>query len=179
VPMSGPGDLPVRRVGFRTGTDEELAALHAVESPIAAERGSNRMPQTIHSYVAFARNLPSQFDDHAWLVETSDGTPIASGFCWSNSAGDQRVMECDLFVRRDRRRQGIGSRLLATICDETMKEARSLLTWSTFDTVPAADTFSRRLGARAARVNRTSELVLADRFGTMVGEWTRFWGSEP
>src|SRR6266511_4676500 len=95
-------------------------ALHAVEAPIEAERGSNRMPQPVESYIAFARKLPSQFDDHAWLVEASDGRSVAAGFCWSNSAGDRRVMECDVFVRRDHRRQGIGSRLLATICEETV-----------------------------------------------------------
>lgn len=163
----------VRRVGFRDGSDEELMALHAVEAPIAAECGSSRMPQPVESYIAFARNLPSQFDDHAWVVHTPKGTPIACGFCWSNSAGDHRVMECDLLVRRDRRRQGIGSRLLAAICDETVNDGRSLLTWSTFDAVPAGDAFSRRVGARVARVNRTSELVLADVDWTMVENWKR------
>src|SRR5215211_3175902 len=114
-------------------------ALHAVEAPIEAERGSNRVPQPVESYIAFARKLPSQFDDHAWLVEATDGRSVAAGFCWSNSAGDPRVMECDVFVRRGRRRQGIGSRLLATICNETLKEGRALLTWSTFDAVLAGE----------------------------------------
>ena len=82
-------------------------------------------------------------------------------------------MECDLFVRRDHRRQGIGSRLFATICDETVNDGRSLLTWSTFDAVPAGDGLSRRVGARVARVNRTSELVLGDVDWTMIESWTR------
>lgn len=173
MPMTASAGFHVRRVGFGKGTDEELAALHAVEAPVAAERGSNRMPQPAESYIAFAHNLPSQFNDHACLVETSYGTPVASGFCWSNSVGDQRVMECDLFVRRDHRRRGIGSRLLATICNETVDEGRSLLTWSTFGTVPAGDAFSRRAGGRIGRVNRTSELVLADVDWTMIKSWAR------
>ena len=163
--------MQIRRVGFRAGSDEELKALHAVEAPIEAERGSNRMPQSLESYVAFARNLPSQFNDHAWLVQTSDGTAIAAGYCWSNSAGDERVMECDVLVRRDRRREGIGSRLMALICEETVTERRSLLTWSTFDAVPAADAFCRRLGAHIARVNRESELALSDVDWAMVERW--------
>ena len=96
-------DVSIRRVGFRSGTDAELTALHDVETPVAAELRWNRMPQPIDSYIAFARNLPSQFDDHAWLAEDADGTPIGCGFCWSNSAGDLRVMECDVSVRDDRR----------------------------------------------------------------------------
>ncbi len=166
-------DVDLRRVGFRTGTDAELTALHAVEAPIQAERGSDRMPQPVESYIALARNLPSQFDDHAWLAETADGTPVASGFCWSDAAGDPRVMECDLFVRSDRRQEGIGSQLFARICDETANEGRSLLTWSTFDAVPAGDAFSRQLGARVARVNRTSELRLADVDWPMIENWGR------
>ena len=163
--------MQIRRVGFRAGTDEELKALRAVEAPIEAERGSNRMPQSLESYVAFARSLPSQFNDHAWLVQTSGGTPIAAGYCWSNSAGDERVMECDVLVRRDRRREGIGSRLMALICEETVTEGRSLVTWSTFDAVPAAAAFSRGLGVHVARVNRESELALSDVDWAMVERW--------
>jgi mycothiol synthase len=171
--MSRTADFRVRRVGFRAGTDEELMALHAVEAPIEAERRPDRIAQPVESYIAFARKLPSQFDDHAWLVEASDGRPVACGFCWSNSARDPRVMECDVLVRCDRRRHGIGSRLLATICNETVNDGRTLLTWSIFDAVPAGEAFSRRVGASVARVNRASELVLADVDWTMIANWTR------
>ena len=166
-------DFRLRRVGFRAGTEKELTALHAVEAPIEAERRPDRVPQPVESYIAFARKLPSHFHDHAWLVEHRDGTPVASGFCWSNSAGDPRVMECDLLVRRDCRRERIGSRLLAAICDVTVNEGQSLLTWSTFDAVPAGDAFSRRVGAHVARVNRTSELELAAVDWTMIADWAR------
>lgn len=172
VRVSDQVNFQFRRVQFRAGTDRELQALHAVEAPIEAERGSNRMPQPLDSYMAFARNLPSQFSDHAWLVETSDDTPIAVGYCWSNAAGDERIMECDVLVRRDRRREGIGTRLMALICEETASAGRSLLTWSTFDPVPAGDAFSQSLAAHVARVNRTSELLLSDVDWTMVERWT-------
>lgn len=170
--MSQHVDLDIRNVGFRTGTDEELMALHAVEAPIARERGSNRMPQPIESYIAYARNLPSPFSDHAWLAQTSDGAPIAAGFCWSNSAGDHRVMECDVLVRQDRRREAIGCRLMAVICEVTASEGRSLLTWSTFDAVPAGDAFSRRLRARVGRVSRTSELTISKVNSTTLERWS-------
>jgi GNAT superfamily N-acetyltransferase len=129
------------------------------------------MPQPLESYIAYARNLPNQFDDHAWLAESRPGTPIAAAYCWSNSAGDERVMECDVLVTRGRRRDGIGSRLMALICDETIEEGRSLLTWSTFDTVPAAEYFSRAVGGQVARVNRTSELALPSVDWAMVERW--------
>jgi GNAT superfamily N-acetyltransferase len=163
----------LRRIGFRTGTDAELTALHAVEAPVAAEQGSNRMPRRVESYIASARNLPSLFNDHAWLADTADGTPVASGFCWSNAAGDGRVMECDVLVRRDRRREGIGSQLFARIYAATAAEGRFVLTWSTFAAVPAGDAFSRRLGARVARVNRTGELCLAEVDWPMIEDWAR------
>lgn len=169
--MGVPQGSTLRRVGFRAGTTGELTALHAVEAPIEAERGSNRMPQDLASYIAFARNLPSQFEDHAWLVEAPDATPIAAGYCWCNVAGDQRVMECDLLVHRDHRRQGIGSRLLRAICETTAEVGRSVLTWSTFDAAPAGEAFSRQVGGRAARVNRTSELLLEDVDWPMVASW--------
>lgn len=164
--------LPMHRVGFRSGTHAELAALHAVEAPIQAERGSARMQQQLDAYVSFARNLPSQFGDHAWLVE-GDDTPITCGYCWSNSAGDPRVMDCDVLVRRDHRRQGLGSRLLRAICIEAAGDGRRLLTWSTYGAASPGDAFSHRAGGRVARVNRTSELALSDVDWTMIENWTR------
>jgi GNAT superfamily N-acetyltransferase len=166
-------NISIRRVGFRSGTDAELTALHDVETPVAAELRSNRMPQPIDSYIAFARNLPSQFNHHAWLAEQADGTPVACGFCWSNSAGDQRVMECDISVRPDKRPEGIGSQLFAQIYATTVAEGRSLLTWVTFDGVPAGEEFSRGLGAQPARANRMSEFRLADVDWAMIDEWAK------
>jgi mycothiol synthase len=171
--MSAPAEFRPRPVGFRAGTEEELTALHAVEIPVAAERGSSRMPEPVQSYIAFARALPVHFSDHAWLVDAADGTPAGAGFCWWNSAGDPRVTECDVLVRQDQRRQHAGTRLLAEIVAEAVRAGRSLLTWSTFDEVPAGEAFSRQLGARVARVNRTSELALADADWPMIAGWTR------
>src|SRR5262249_52275216 len=85
--------IRVRRGGFRRGTDEELAAMHLVESEIEAERRPGRPAQPLESYIAFARDLPSQFDDHTWLATASDDTPVGCSACWSDAAGDPRVMQ--------------------------------------------------------------------------------------
>src|SRR5262249_11471070 len=146
--MNASSGVRIRKVGFRDGTDAELSALHAVEVPVETERGSDRMPRTLDSYMAFARNLPSQFSDHSWLAEAPEGMPVAIGYCWYNSAGDDtRGMECDVLVLPEHRRHRIGSELLAVICAQTLREDRPLLTWSTFDRVPAGEAFSRRVGA--------------------------------
>jgi RimJ/RimL family protein N-acetyltransferase len=82
-------------------------------------------------------------------------------------------MECDISVRRDHRREGIGARLFEVICATTADEGRSLLTWATDDAVPAGEEFSLRFGAQRARVNRASELRLADADWPMIHEWTQ------
>lgn len=166
-----PDGLHARRVGFRSGTDAELTALHTVESQVEVERRPDRVPQPLDSYLAFARSLPAQFHDHTWVVNDAAGTPVATAACWSNDAGDARVMECDLHVLRSHRRLGIGSRLLALIREVTEAEGRSVLWWSTFDAVPAGEAFSRHLGGRAGRVNRTSELRMAEVDWSMVHRW--------
>jgi mycothiol synthase len=165
-------EITVRRVGFRDGTDEELTALWTVEAPIEAERRPDVAPQPLESYMAFARSLPSRFQDHTWVVEAAHGEPVASGACWWNEAGDERVMECDVFVRRDHRRRRIGWQLLTTITVTTLDVGRPILTWSTFGAVPGGDAFSRAVGAVPARVNRTSELRLDEVDWAMVEAWT-------
>ena len=153
-------DLDVHAVGFRRGTDRELAAQHLVEAEIESERHPGSGHQPLESYVAFARSLPSQFDDHTWIAVESDGTPAGSAACWSNAAGDPRIMQGYLYVRRPWRRRGLGWRLLDAVVEEAFTEGRSTLLWSSYDTIPAGEGFSRRAGGRVGRVNRTSELVL-------------------
>jgi RimJ/RimL family protein N-acetyltransferase len=171
VQNTSPG-ITVRRVGFRSGTDEELTALWTVEAPIEAERRPDVAPQPLESHIAFARNLPSRFQDHTWIAEAADGEPVATCACWWNTAGDDRVMECDVFVRRDHRRQRAGWQLVTAIADTTLDVGRSILTWSTFDAAPAGEAFSRSVGAAPGRINRTSELRLEEIDWETVEAWT-------
>jgi GNAT superfamily N-acetyltransferase len=163
--------VAVRRVGFRFGHDAELAAMHLVESEIDAERRPGALPQPLESYIAFARHLPTQFDDHTWLAETSQGMPVGCSACWSNSAGDPAVMECYVYVRMPWRRRGVGRRLTRPVIDTAEAEGRSSLVWNTFDSVPAGEAFALRLGARAARVNRTSGLSMSDVDWDLMQSW--------
>jgi mycothiol synthase len=171
VERRAPG-ITVRRVGFRNGTERELTALWTVEAPIEAERRPDVAPQPLESYIGFARRLPSRFKDHTWVAETAAGEPVASCACWWNEAGDERVVECDVLVRRDHRRQRIGWQLLTTITATTLEVGRPILTWSTFDAVPGGEALSRAVGAVPARVNRTSELRLDEVDWDMVAAWT-------
>ncbi len=171
--MSEAVEYQIRRVKFRDGDEDVLRALHSVEAPVAAEQGSNRMPQSVDAYIAFARNLPSRYDVHSWLVEDAEDAPVAVGYCWSDAAGDKRRMYCDVLVSRDRRRRGLAKLLLTVICEQAIAESRPLLTWETFDAVPAGEAFSQSVGGRAARVSRKSELRLANLDWSLVAKWAR------
>jgi mycothiol synthase len=165
------GGVAVRRVGFRSGGDAELAKMHLIESEIEAERRPGASSQPLESYIAFAHHLPSQFDDHTWLAQTGDGTPIGCSACWSNSAGDPTVMECYVYVRRPWRRRGIAWQLTRPIIGTAEAEGRSSLVANTFDSVLAGSAFALRLGAQAARVNRTSELRMSEVNWDLVRSW--------
>lgn len=171
--MGDPGqEVHVRRVGFRLGSDEELAAQHLVESEIEAERRPGSAAQPLASYCAFARSLPSQFVDHTWLAEDAQGTPAACAACWSNSAGDPGVMEGYIYVRRAWREMGIGWRLAGVVVNEALSEGRRILVWSTYDSIPAGAAFSHRLGGAVGRVNRNSELLLEDVDWAQLRTWS-------
>ena len=164
-------DVGIRRVGFRLGTDTELAAMHMVESEIESERWPGNAPQPLDWYMRFARSLPSQFDDHTWLAEDQDGAPIGCAACWSNSDGDPAVMESYVYVRKPWRNQGVGWKLAAAIVNEARAEARKSLLWATYSSIAAGEAFSRRLGATPTRINRTSDLRMADVDWEMVRSW--------
>ena len=164
-------DMRIRRVGFRFGTDAELTAMHLIESEIESERSPGKATQPLESYMAFARSLPSQFDDHTWLAEDENGAPLACAACWSNSAGDPTAMKCYVYVRKPWRNQGAGLKLAEAVLNEAHAEGRSSLLWTTSGSVPAGEAFSRRLGATPARINRTSELRMPDLDWEMVRSW--------
>jgi GNAT superfamily N-acetyltransferase len=127
--------------------------------------------QPLESYRAFARSLPSQFDDHTWVAEEHDGTPVGCAACWSNAAGDPQVMEGYVYVRAPWRRHRVGWRLARAVVDEALSEGRSKLVWSTYDAIPAGEAFSSRVAAKVGRVNRTSELVLGHVAWKRVRSW--------
>lgn len=167
----GSPEFAIRRVGFRSGTDAELAAQHLVETEIESERHPGAVRQPLESYVAFARSLPGQFEDHTWVAQEADGTPVGCAACWSNAAGDPTTMEGYVYVRRPWRRRSVGWRLLRAVVEETLAEGRSTLTWSTYDSLAGGEAFSRRIGARIGRVNRNSELLLAEVDWERVDAW--------
>ena len=145
--------------------------MHLVESEIESERHPGSAGQPLQSYIAFARSLPSQFGDHTWVAQRTDGTPVGCAACWSNAAGDAQVMESYVYVRPPWRRHGVGSSLARAVAQETLAEERATLVWSTYDTVPAGDAFSRHMGGQIGRVNRNSELLLGEVDWDLVESW--------
>ncbi len=67
-------------------------------------------------------------------------------------------------------REPVGSSLVRSL-EQAVQDARQTLVWATYDSVPAGEAFSRRVGARVVRVNRTSELRLSSVDWEMVRSW--------
>lgn len=78
-----------------------------------------------------------------------------------------------MYVRRPWRRQRIGWELARPILDVAAQKDTTILIWNTYDTIPAGAAFAERLGGRAGRVNRMSELQLAHVDWDMVESWMR------
>lgn len=170
--MAGlPHGWTVRSTGYRGASDADLAALHTVETEVDLERRPDRAPQPLGSYIGFARSFPAYFTDWTWLVESAEREPAATAACWYREGDDPQVLECDVMVRRPWRRRGIGTHLVGLVGDVARAEERRIVVAGTHDTVPAGEAFVRRFGARAGRVNRTSELRLADVDWSMVARW--------
>jgi GNAT superfamily N-acetyltransferase len=80
-------------------------------------------------------------------------------------------MQGYVYVRRPWRRRKVGLHLGRAVVEEAASSGLSTLLWSTYDTIPAGEGFSRRVGGRVGRVNRTSELVLDDVDWDQVESW--------
>lgn len=104
-----------------------------------------------------------------WMAETAEGEIIAHAQVGFGLTGDNpHLGGAGIYVRPDRRRQGLGTALLEKILAETRARGRTLLTFGTASQVPAGEAFISRTGAEMAMEMRINRLDLSGLDPTLV-----------
>ncbi len=150
------GEPVIRGYDFYAAETATLKALYAFFIAADLEFWPDREPIAFNEERLRERSPFRERQD--WRVEEGAGDIIAHGHAGFGVTGDNpHVGNGSIYVRPDRRRRGIGTKLLAEIVAETRRRGRTLLTLETASQVPAGDAFVARTGAEMAfeaRINR-------------------------
>lgn len=156
--------MPTRleQIDIRQATDAQLAALNALTNAMRLERFSDDPPIALDEDMRRWRNIPDVIKVAEWLV-WDGGALIAEGHTeFLLTEENRHLLEFNIFVRPERRRQGIATDLLAQIAGHAEREGRPVLHSFTFGNVPSGEAFMRRIGAEVGLEIHTNQLDLAD-----------------
>ena len=155
-------------------TDEELALGALLFNTIEAEVWPEDPVTPVDHAIAEARAVPSRTTRtcfRAW----ADGILVGSVETAIDPEHDDNpdVLDCQIIVRSDHRRQGVGTMLLGHVSEFARAHARTRLVGRTYSRVPAGERFARRVGAIQKGESHTNHLPMSEVDRALLASWVR------
>ncbi|HUS60905.1 MAG TPA: GNAT family N-acetyltransferase [Acidimicrobiales bacterium] len=167
-----PGGFQMDEIDLRTADDDLLAELNDFNNRVVAEIRPDDPPTPVEQAIAAVRNLPDFVDVAVFAARDASGGLVAIGQGVVGRTGEnEHLIQVNIEVTPDARRQGIGTALLARLAEVAEKEGRRLVLGSTNGRVPAGDAFAQRVGAEAGLADHVNRLVIADLDRTLIRRW--------
>lgn len=127
------------------------------------------LPERLRNY--WSTDSP-KFTTTRWLAWEGESLIGIASYATSNTEANQQLADLwFLGVQKDRRRQGIGSRLLSIAAEKAESDGRNLLTFGTSELIPAGEAFVKSLVARHVYTHVDRKLNLEDADGQKLRRW--------
>ncbi|HEY3246863.1 MAG TPA: GNAT family N-acetyltransferase [bacterium] len=154
--------MRIEQLDIGKATDAQLTALNALTNETRLERFPDDPPVPLQEDMRRWRNIPPVITVGEWLA-WDDGALVAEAHTeYLRTEENKHLLEFMIFVTKDRRRQGIGTKLLAEIARYAAAENRPTLFSFTFGSVPSGDAFMQRIGAEVGLETHTNQLDMKD-----------------
>lgn len=167
-------DWAVQRVDVTSATDDELRPLHDLWVEEEAERYPGDPEPPVDESLDYLRNSSSRFMQLTHWTGQSPGSDDAAGWIElrmrQEDEANPHLCGVELFVRAAHRRQGLGSRLLATALDAAIATGRTTVTARTQWDGPY-EPFLTRLGLDRRYRERYSRLHLDEVDAGLLTSW--------
>src|SRR5437879_715017 len=165
--------VEIREFDPETAGERDYAAMNAHHNHMRAESWPEDPPTGLEETVRNLRNIPPFVDVRFWTAWDEDGSAVvATASCAIlRTEENQHLAEFGISVSPERRRGGLGRRLLAPIAEVARAEKRRLLLTGTDSKVPAGAAFMERLGAHVGLTNVTNQLDLRELDRELLREW--------
>jgi GNAT superfamily N-acetyltransferase len=152
-------------------TDRQFSSVTDLNNVINAEANADDPPSTVEDTRVRLQNIPALYAFQAWA--SWDGARVvamANAFV-PRMETNQHVVQFDISVLPEYRRQGLATAFLSEIAKVAERESRRLLISNSNSTVPAGGKFMEALGATVGLSQRRSDLLKADVDRDLVRSW--------
>ena len=165
--------IAIEPFNFAHASDAEYEALNRYFNRAQAETLPDDPPTPLEETVAQMRNVPPFVSVEAWAGWNPEKTEIVASSVVSflKTEENTHLVQFNLGVDQEHRRQGLGRALLGCCADAARREGRRLMITDTNERVPAGAAFMQRLGAERGMQMHTNQLVLAELDSALIQQW--------
>lgn len=161
----------IRTFDVKGAARRELAAVHGLANRLRAEAWPEDPPRALADWERKLRSVPPYWSVHRWVAWAGDEAVGSAAAYLYTTPHNRHIVDADVAVHPDRRRQGIGKELLARVVSLAETEGKTLLIFGTDSAIPAGQAFMERLEARVGIVSRTNQLDLSRLDPALMRAW--------
>ena len=156
-------------------SDDQIAERVAFQALVGQELMPDDPPPDLAQAIAAEREMPARMRRRTFRARDADGTLVGVGSCGIDPDHDDNpdILDIRIHVLPHRRRDGIGSRLLAELVDVAVAENRPRLQFMTFDHVPAGAFTATAVGAAAKLAEHINHLPIDAVDRGLLERWLR------
>lgn len=154
-------------------SEQKLRLIYSFYKRLLAEREPGKAPSSYEAFVANVSNIPEYSEVQLWVMWSKAGDEVLgrANLVGSKTEGREDVLHFEIFVAPERRRQGIGTRLLTTVRDMACELEKRIIYSESNGLVPAGEAFLRRIGGEHLGEGHTNVLYLADLDRALMHAW--------
>lgn len=156
-----------------TARSDAMRGYHALSNRIRAEWWPDDPPRSLSVLRTILTSVPSVWGLRWWVAWRNGHIVGGAELELSEMPENRHLGWCDVYVRPDHRRQGIGAALLGTVAEVARDDGRRLLTLGTATTAPSGEAFARRLDAVPGLTQNVNQLRICDVDPTLLQVWQR------
>ncbi len=151
--------------------EQDLAALHRFTNALRRELLPDDPPTPLEAAVRAWRNPSSLVTSLTWIARQDDEVVGRAQLHFGNTAENRHVAKFTVQVLAERRRQGLGRRLLEPLAIAARDAGRTLLVTDTSMRVPGGAAFVTQFGASRGLEGTTRQLAVAELDRNRIAAW--------
>ncbi len=159
---------PFDRMG---ASDTEYEAVAALSNSVRLEALPDDPPTSVEQMKLELQNIPSIVELSMW-VAWEDGWAVGrADVAVPHMETNNHLVQFNVAVASGSRRQGLGTRLLASLTPVARREGRRLMLATTRSTIPAGEAFLAAIGGEMGLATHMNQLEMADLNRDLVRSW--------
>ena len=171
MPAYNLGMVEIRTFDINTASDEEARRVWELLDAVEREALPDEEPYPFAEHLAYERNRSAKSVVHEWVAEDG-GQVVGSAWAeWEDVEDNRHLAWAGVTVRQDRRRQGIGTQLLANVVDVCAADGRTVIGGDARPGIPAGAAFAEAMGGELKIIGNRNALWMRDVDIAMLNDW--------